>query len=169
MAPQVAKRRPFPGHQSRLLTWARPLRSRSAVTLPRTTRTCSWTLGRARSASHSLSLLPARLSVGSQQNSSTRSSAPRAPLRALMLTPGPGASSSGLFPGPQPRRLRLVVLAGARQRQPVPSVGAVAATQRRETARLLGALRESDAAGDPGGSGAPFRASPLRAPSAPYS
>lgn len=112
--------------------------------------------------SHSSSLLPARLRVGSQQSSSASSSAPRAPLRALMLlSPGRGASCSGLFPGPQPRRLRLrlAVLAGTRQRQPVPSVGAAAATLRREATRQLGALRESDAAGDPG-SGAPFPSSP---------
>lgn len=77
----------------------------------------------------------------------------------MLLSPGPGASPSGLFPGPQPRclrlRRRLAVLAGARQRQPVPSVGAAAATLRRETARLHGALRESDAARDPGAC-APF-------------
>jgi hypothetical protein len=113
---------------------------------------------------HSLSHLPARLGVGSQQSSSASSSALRTPLRALMLlSPGPGASPSGFFPGPQPRRLRLrrrlAVLAGARQRQPVPSVGAEATAQRREAARRLGALRESDAAGDPG-SGAPFPRSP---------
>lgn len=123
--------------------------------------------------SHSLSLLPARLGVGSQQSSSASSSAPRAPLRALMLlSPGPGASPSGFFPGPQPRRLRLrrrlAVLAGARQRQPVPSVGAAATTQRRETARRLGALREWTPLGNPA-LVRPFRALRRRAPSAPCS
>lgn len=83
--------------------------------------------------------LPARLSLGSQQSSSASSSAPRAPLRAHMLPwPGSGASPPGLSPWPQPRRRRLrrrrrllAVLPGARPRQPVPSVGAAAATLHR--------------------------------------
>lgn len=115
--------------------------------------------------SHSLSHLPARLGVGSQHSSSASSSALRTPLRALMLlSPGPGASPSGFFPGPQPRRLRLrlrrlAVLAGARQRQPVPSVGAAATTQRRQAAGDSERSGSRNAAGDPG-SGAPFPRSP---------
>ena len=83
--------------------------------------------------------LPAWLSLRSQQSRSVSSSAPRAPLRAHMLPrPGSGASPPGLSPWPQPRRRRLrrrrlllAVLPGARPRQPVPSVGAEAATLRR--------------------------------------
>lgn len=92
--------------------------------------------------------LPAWLSLGSQQSSSASSSAPRAPLRAHMLPrPGSGASPPGLSPWPQPRRRRLrrrrlllAVLPGARPRQPVPSVGAAAATLRRGLPGARGAV-----------------------------
>lgn len=53
----------------------------------------------------------------------------------MLPWPGSGASPAGLSPWPQPRRRRLrrrrrlhAVLPGARPRQPVPSVGAAAAT-----------------------------------------
>lgn len=119
--------------------------------------------------------LPARLSLKSQQSSSASSSAPRAPLWAHMLPwPGSGASPPGLSPWPQPRRRRLrrrrrlhAVLPGARPRQPVPSVGAAAATLHRGPP----GARSSRGAESPLSSQAParpsLRSSGSRAPSAP--
>lgn len=101
--------------------------------------------------------LPARLSLASQQSSSASSSAPRVPLWDHMLPrPGSGASPPGFSPWPQPRRRRLrrrrrlhAVLPGARPRQPVPSVGAEAATLHR---------------GPPGARSAKGARRPLRSP-----
>lgn len=92
----------------------------------------------------------------------------------MLPWPGSGASPPGFSPWPQPRRRRLrrrrrlhAVLPGARPRQPVPSVGAAAATLHRGPPGAPSAK----GAGRPLWSAAParpsLRSSGSRAPSAP--